>query len=216
MPSPRPHSLARLVLGLVAIITLLVYFVPSSPALTSRIAEMTAPPSGDPIANLRVTLAQVPGADPPALRATITNNNPFAVSFLDYDAPVDALAVPLGLVELTPGAPPGAAPVATEGIVKLRRLWPPLVDFVHEVPGGGGTLVSEPLSLRPDNVPYGKLGDRFFVRIRGPWRAVMAMPKSEITGEFLEHIPARPNTYQGSYESDRIEIRVDATALELK
>ncbi|EJP65428.1 uncharacterized protein BBA_05759 [Beauveria bassiana ARSEF 2860] len=218
MPTSKAHSLVRLSIGVLAVITLLVYLYPSSSStITSRLPNMTGSNHVDPIPRLSVTLAQVPDASPPALRATITNHNPFPVSFLDYDSAMDSLAVPLGLVELTPsGALADAEPVALDNLVQLRRLWPPKVAFVQEVPGGGGTVVSDDIVLKPANVPYGKLGDTFYVRIKGPWRAVMTVPKSEITKEFLEHIPDRPKTYQGSYESDRLEITVDAASLELK
>lgn len=158
----------------------------------------------DPIPGLVVTLAPVPSANPLAFRATITNRNPSAVCFLDYDSPVDELAPQLGLVELTPAALDS---------IKANRPWPSKVDFVREIAAGGS--VSGEVAVRPRNVPFEKLGDRFFAQMKGEWRAVVAMPKSDITEEFLEHIPARPNTYQGKYESDRIEMVVDSAAPEL-
>ncbi|KAJ4150546.1 hypothetical protein LMH87_011292 [Akanthomyces muscarius] len=196
MPAQTSHSLVRIVIGAVAVLTLLAYFSPTPPvSIAAKLSKMTgaADTSQDPIPGLVVTLAQVPSASPPAFRATITNKNPFAVSFLDYDSPVDELVVQLGLVELTPAAPADAKPVALDSI-KVNRLWPPKVDFVQEIPAGGS--VSGEVAVRPKSVPYEKLGDRFFVQMKGEWRAVMAMPKSEVTKEFLEHIPARPNTYQ--------------------
>ncbi|OAA70633.1 hypothetical protein ISF_02607 [Cordyceps fumosorosea ARSEF 2679] len=213
-PGP-PHHRIRLILGIIAIVALLAY---STPAFKIRLAEMasSAAVTADPIPQLAVTLAQVPGAHPPTLRATITNNNPFAVCLLDYDSPVDALAIALGLVELTPSSPADAAPVQPVDPIRPNRPWPPKVDYLVEVPGGGGAVVSEDIALRAAYVPYGELGARFFARMRGPWRAVVAMRKSEITEEFLERIPERPNTYQGTYESDRIEITVDSAAAELK
>ncbi|OAQ99378.1 hypothetical protein LLEC1_04291 [Akanthomyces lecanii] len=186
MPAQASHSPIRIVIGVIAVLTVLAYFSPAVPAslaakLSSKMAKTTADTSRDPIPGLVVTLAQVASAHPPAFRATITNNNPFAVCFLDYDSPVDELAVQLGL----------------------------------EIPAGGSVSSGE-VAVRPEHVPHEKLGDRFIVQMKGEWRAVMAMPKSEVTKEFLEHIPARPNTYQGRYESDGIEMAVDSASLELK
>ncbi len=220
MPTKAARSLVRIVIGVAAVLALLAFFSPTPPAaarIATRLRKMTSgAASQDPIPGLVVTLAQVPDARPPAFRATITNNNAFAVSFLDYDSPVDELVVQLGLVELTPATPADAKPVALGDEIKVRRLWPPKVDFVQEIAGGGGSRVSDAIRLDPKHVPYGKLGDAFYVQMRGQWRAVMAMPKSEVTKEFLEHIPARPNTYQGEYESDRIRMTVDSASLELK
>ncbi|TQV97817.1 hypothetical protein V2A60_006460 [Cordyceps javanica] len=217
MPAQNLQHLLRLTVGIVAVLTLLVYFSPDAvPALASMATTSgsSGGPSADPIPQLAVTLAPVPGADPPALRATITNNNPFPVSFLDYDSPVDELAVPLGLVELTPAE--GGSPVALDGRLLANRPWPPRADFVVEVPAGGGTVVSGDIALRPADVPYGKLGDAFSVRMKGPWRAVFAMPRSQVTDELLEHIPEGARTYQGTFESDRIVMNVDSAKLDLK
>lgn len=219
MPAHKSHSLVRILIGVVAVITVFAYFSPSTPAtlaakLTKMADDSTTTTAESPIPGLVVTLAQVPGASPPAFRATITNNNPHAVCFLDYDSPVDDLVVPLGLVALTPASPADAKPVEVQE-VKLRRLWPPKVEFVQEIAGGGGTYAAD-IPVQPRHVPYEKLGDKFYVQMRGKWRAVMAMPKSEITKEFLEHIPARPNTFQGNFESNRIEMTVDSSSLELK
>lgn len=217
MPVQKPHSLVRIAIGVVAVFTLVAYLSPIPTAsIAAKLDKMTSTADDrpqDPMPGLVVTLAPVPAANPPAFRATITNRNPFAVSFLDYDSPVDELALQLGLVELTPAAPADAEPVALDSI-KVNRLWPPKVDFVREIAAGGS--VSGEVAVRPRNVPFERLGDRFFAQMKGEWRAVMAMPKSDVTKEFLEHIPARPNTYQGKYESDRIEMVVDSAALELK
>lgn len=213
MSSVRSSSLLRIVIGVVATIALLSYLSPSSPAkFASHLAKMASSGSSDPIPGLTVTLAQVPDANPPSFRATITNNNPRPVCVLTYGSPLDKLAVALGAAELTPAG--AGAPIDIDRIM-VNRVWPPKRDSVIEIAGGGGTVAAD-IPVKPAQVPYETLGGRFAVQMKGEWMAVLDMPKSEVTDEFLRDLPAGGKTYKGKYVSDKIEMVVDTSSLELK
>lgn len=214
MPAPRSSPLARVLLGVIATAAFFALFSTAAAGTTYHVDKMAAVAEpADPIPGLVVTLSQVERASPPAFRATITNNNPRTVSLIDYDSPLDTISVALGHVELTASVP-GAKPVHIDPIM-VNRLWPPPMDAIVEIAGGGGS-VSADIPISPQTVSYQDLGARFTVQVRGKWMAVFDRPKSEITREFLKDVPSTPDTYQGSYESDKIEMLIDMSVHELK
>ncbi|KND89748.1 hypothetical protein TOPH_05682 [Tolypocladium ophioglossoides CBS 100239] len=83
---------------------------PSHPSNNSSSDEATTIASADsnPIANLAVTLQQT-STSPPTVRVSVANNNDHEVTILSYLSPLDQLALPLGLLSITPAGSRGAA-----------------------------------------------------------------------------------------------------------
>lgn len=212
MALSRLHPTLRITLVVLAAFVTLAFFIQvpaslsrlSSDALASRSAPNMADSSeSNPIPGIEVTIKQS-CTSPPTVQAKVTNNNKHTVTFVSYSSPVDDVALPLGLLSITPA---GASDPLELTIIKFSRMWPPPMDCLIELePGASKT---KDIVIKAPTVPMDKLGKQASVFMEGRWTGVWSRKKDQITKNDVEGMSRTPDVHLGSYKTDKIDIRVD-------
>jgi hypothetical protein len=171
-----------------------------------------APSSDLSLADLRLSVSQLPASAVPTLLITVTNTHPTtALTFLTWNSPLDTLLVQLGLVEITP--PGAAAPLDIPTIMVKRRMPPPEESLVTLAPGEErsrevevGERFVAPEQWKGDGSGSG----RAKVRVKGRWTAVWpGVRKEELVGtERLEALGGGEGVLSWEYESEVVEVEV--------
>src|SRR5688572_11038300 len=110
-------SALRLLIGLTIALSFIAFFTPTD-SVSAVAASFTMPAA---LRNLEVTIEQME-KDPVLLRTSVKNNNDVPVTILSYGSPLDALAIQLGTLYITPKDE--SAPLEILQI-EASRLWPP-------------------------------------------------------------------------------------------
>jgi hypothetical protein len=187
----------RLLIGLVALVGLLVYYNFGSDSS----AQMALQSGPSPIRDLKLSVEQVAGESPTTIKATVTNTGSGPITILTYDSPLDQAALQIGLLSITPT---GANSPLDIAIVQIRRVWPPTQEQLMTLKPGESAENYVP--FREFVVPSEDLGDKASVVLRGEWSAVWAKSKEEVSKESLDDPRGSPDAFQGSFESDAIDI----------
>lgn len=180
------------------------YTSTSSSSSSSSIVNMaTSRAASGPIAGLDLSLEQKATA-PPTITVTVKNNNDHPVTVLRYGSPLDALALQLGLLSVTPA---GADAPLEIPVVQVRRMWPPKPDMLVTI-APGETATSDIVLKKPAVSPE-NLGGKASVVLKGQWDAVWSKVKEDISSESLKNIKDNDEVASGDYESKSLDITVE-------
>lgn len=192
----------RVVTGFLAATILLTLFYATSTSNSNT--NNMAPRSSDPISGLKVSLEQAGSAAAPlTIVATVTNTNDKPVTVLEYDSPLDSLALQLGLLKITPE---GATEPMELPIIQFRRVWPPSKDSLITIPAGGSAKNEIPLKeplIKPQD-----LSGKPSVKLVGQWRAVWEGGKAGISEASLDDPIGRGDVFTGDFASDSLELNL--------
>ncbi|PHH89734.1 hypothetical protein CDD83_5406 [Cordyceps sp. RAO-2017] len=154
----------------------------------------------NPLGNLAVTLKQT-SSKPPTIQVTVTNKNKYPVTVLSYDSPLDQLALPLGLLSITPA---GSTKPIDLPIIRVKRVWPPRDDSLIVIkPGASAT---SDIVLKDPPVPIKKLGRKATVILRGRWTAVWPRSKDKLSKAEIENPSS--SAFNGDFVTNPLEIKV--------
>jgi hypothetical protein len=165
--------------------------------------EMATEHSTSPLDGLVLGLAQT-STSPPTVRVTVTNNNSHPVTIITYNSPLDGLALPLGLLSITPD---GASDALELNIIKASRVWPPKPDSLVGL--DAGAQATNDMVFKAPTVPMDKLGKKATVFLQGHWMGVFARAKDQVSAHDLDHLRSQPDVFEGDFKSESIEITID-------
>ncbi|RGP59807.1 hypothetical protein FSPOR_11058 [Fusarium sporotrichioides] len=188
----------RLFLGVTAAIIFIAIFTPTE-SVTSVAQSFTMPLA---LRNLEVVISQEE-KNPVLMRTAVKNNNDHPVTILSYGSPLDALAIQLGTLYITPKG--GSEPLEILQI-EASRLWPPMEDALIEL-GAGQTAIWES-TLQEPVVPMDSVFEGATVQLKGTWTAVWPREKEGIDFSELEEGTPINGTLTGSYKSNVLDIEV--------
>lgn len=202
----RLHRTLGIILSTLAVLLLVAYF--TSPATvtfhsSSAIALIKMASGSNPIDKLAVVLSQT-STSPPTVRVTVTNKNSHPVTIVTYSSPLDGIALPLGLLTITPA---GASEPLKLQIIKASRIWPPQSDSLVGLEAGASA--TNDMVLKEPTVPMKELGGKATVFMEGRWMGVLARSKDKVFSEDLEHLGSQPDSFDGDFKSESIEITID-------
>ncbi|KJZ79541.1 hypothetical protein HIM_01010 [Hirsutella minnesotensis 3608] len=197
--SPR-----RLAIGCLVALAAIAAASPSPASLDdgkgSMVAREESASSLNPIPKLHVTLRQT-SSSPPTVRVAVTNGNKFPVTIVDYQSPLDPLALQTGLLSITPA---GSSQPLQLRTIQVKRVWPPREDSLPDIKPGA-TAYND-LVLKEPTVPMEQLGKRAKVILKGRWMAVWPRSRDQISKEELEN--AASSAFSGEYSSQPLEIQI--------
>ncbi|GAO17141.1 uncharacterized protein UV8b_00349 [Ustilaginoidea virens] len=164
---------------------------------------MTAHPESNPLEKLTISLSQ-PNASPPTVRVTVTNRNAYPVTIVSYGSPLDEIALPLGLLHITPS---GASKCLDLNVIRGSRIWPPEPHHLIGLrPGESGT---NDVVLQAPTVPMQHVGKGATVFLQGKWIGVFPRTKHELTASDLNHMFSQPGSFRGRFRSENLEIAIE-------
>ncbi|GKU01253.1 hypothetical protein FLAG1_03397 [Fusarium langsethiae] len=152
--------------------------------------------------NLEVVITQEE-KNPVLMRTAVKNNNDHPVTILSYGSPLDALAIQLGTLYITPKGGSEALEILQ---IEASRLWPPMEDALIEL-GAGQTAIWES-TLQEPVVPMDSVFEGATVQLKGTWTAVWPREKEGIDFSELEEGTPINGTLTGSYKSNVLDIQV--------
>ena len=205
MTSLRFSPAARVLTGLLAAGLLVTLFY--SPSTTSApndiIMTDRSTGAGSPIPGLKVSLEQTTSS-PLTVTAVVTNTNNEPVTILDYDSPLDSLALQLGLLKITAE---GAAEPLELPTIQFRRVWPPSRDSLVTIAAGGSAKNEIP--LKEPVVDVEELRGKPSVKMEGEWRAVWKGGKEGVSAEALDNPVGSHDVFTGKFGSESLEMRLN-------
>lgn len=159
------------------------------------------------LSNLTISLRQTSSVEPITLALSVRNNNPFPITILAWDSPLDPLALQLGLLAITPFQ--SSTPLDVPEI-KVARKNPPNEESLVEV---GARETSPENEVVFKEMLVGKLlkdlqVDKASVTCQGTWRAVWAASKSELGEDSLQKMGADGKAVSGEFRSGKVVIRI--------
>lgn len=159
--------------------------------------------SNGPVAGLELKLVPTGGdADPWAIDATVTNNNDYPVTILNYNSPFDPLSIKLGLFKITPE---GAAEPIKYPTIAIRRIWPPKRDSLITIQPGQSHGKSFNIKEIPSSSDWD--WDQFTVVLKGKWDGVWSTAADEVSQESLEDPVGSPEVHQGEFSSEPVALK---------
>ncbi|OJD30460.1 uncharacterized protein BKCO1_6000050 [Diplodia corticola] len=203
--SSRPYLTA--ILTLLAITSYYYYtaICTPSPYTTSKMAAIT---TGD-LSHLHVSVAQS-STSPPTLTLTLKNTHPSTtLTLLNWESPLDPLALQLGLISVYGGGSDEPLPLAT---IQVSRKLPPGRDQLVSL--GPGESKSQDVVLREPVVPLKKVkeagGKTVKVACKGRWKAVWAPAEGAagVAEKALEKMEADEGAVSGEWEAEAVEVEV--------
>lgn len=118
------------------------------------------------------------------LNVKITNaHDTTPLTILTWDAPFDRLSRDTGTYHIKPATPADAEELESLGI-KIKRMLPAPREDLVEIPAGES--ITRQLVLESRWIPTD--GQRYRVWANGPWRAVWARRKDDLSDEDLKSI----------------------------
>lgn len=191
-------SFLRLLIGITTAIIFIAVFTPTDSV--SSVAQSFTTPTA--LRNLDVTISQEE-KDPVLMRAAVTNNNEHPVTLLNYGSPLDALAIQLGTLYITPKGDSKPLEILQ---IEGTRLWPPLDDALIEI-AAGQTAIWE-FTLQEPVVPMEMVFEGATVQLKGTWTAVWTQEKEGIDPSKFEEGTPINGTLTGPYKSNILDIEV--------
>jgi hypothetical protein len=191
-------SALRLLIGLTIALSFIAFFTPTD-SVSAVAASFTMPAA---LRNLEVTIEQME-KDPVLLRTSVKNNNDVPVTILSYGSPLDALAIQLGTLYITPKDE--SAPLEILQI-EASRLWPPADDALIEIAPGSTAFWES--TLQEPVVPMDRIFKGATVQLKGTWSSVWTKEKKDIDYSSLEEGSRANETLTGPYRSNVLEIEV--------
>ncbi|TFB07378.1 putative secreted protein [Trichoderma ghanense] len=191
------HSLnIRSILGLSLFITFASFFLWPATSMENLGHK------SNPIDRLRVAIKQTK-ISPPTITSTVFNDNPYPVTILVYNSPLDTAAPTIGLLTITPD---GSAQPLELPRIQLRREWPPKTESLVQI--GPGESQSAEIVLK--EFITSQLEKKASVVLKGNWHMVWNKQKDEITVEMLEQAQQQPNPdmFTGAFSTESLEITV--------
>ncbi|RGP63848.1 hypothetical protein FLONG3_9742 [Fusarium longipes] len=188
----------RLFLGITAAIIFIAIFTPTESV--SSVAQSFTTPTA--LRNLAVVISQEE-KNPVLMRTAVTNNNEHPVTILTYGSPLDALAIQLGTLYITPRGDSEPLDILQ---IEGSRLWPPMEDALVEI-GPGQTAIWES-TLQEPVVPMDMIFEGATVQLKGTWTAVWPREKEGIDYSQLEEGTPINGTLTGPYKSNLLDIEV--------
>jgi hypothetical protein len=188
----------RLFLGVTAAIIFIAIFTPTE-SVSSVAQSFTMPQA---LRNLDVVISQEE-KNPVLMRTAVTNNNEHPVTILSYGSPLDALAIQLGTLYITPRGDSEPLEILQ---IEASRLWPPMDDALIEI-GPGQTAIWES-TLQEPVVPMDSIFEGATVQLKGTWTAVWTHEKEGIDYSQLEEGTPINGTLTGPYKSNVLDIEV--------
>lgn len=168
-------------------------------------SKMASSQDNEILSQLHVSLSQASSKSPPAVSIKVTNNSPSPVTILSWESPLDQLALPLGLVSITPA---GASQPLEIDRVMVSRKFPPSDDSLVSLAPGESR--ENEVVLREQLVPAEKLkGKKSTVEVRGRWMGVWPKLRADLSSEAIEKGAHGGGAVAGTFASDSIEIEVD-------
>ncbi|KYK60310.1 hypothetical protein DCS_01447 [Drechmeria coniospora] len=159
---------------------------------------MTTGVLANPLGNLAVSLHQT-STSPPTVRVSVANHNKHPVTILSYQSPLDKIALPLGLLSVSPA---GASKPLDLPTIEVSREWPPPKEALIVVPPSES--VTNDLVLQSPQVPMEMLGRKAAVALKGRWMAVWPRDRSELSDEEIDH--SSRSASSGEFTTDDLEI----------
>lgn len=167
-------------------------------------SKMASSQDNEILSQLHVSLSQA-SKSPPAVSIKVTNNSPSPVTILSWESPLDQLALPLGLLRITPS---GASQPLEIDRVMVSRKFPPSDDSLVTL--GPGESRENEVMLKEQLVPAEKLkGGKSTVEVRGRWMGVWLKSRANLSSEAIEKGAHGGGAVAGTFASDAIEIEVD-------
>lgn len=158
------------------------------------------------LVNLQLRVASSPDS-PHAISVSVTNtHSSSAVTILKWNSPLDASALGLGLVQITPA---GAAEPIHMDAIKIKRLMPPKAESLVTL--GPGETASNTIDLDNPRVPsrVWEADGPAKVRLAGRWMAVWpGSTKEELLADeqALQSVGAGAGSLTGTWESEDVNI----------
>lgn len=202
MPARTQFALHTVLTGLFVfgVLTFIYHNLDKAPT-SSKMASQDS----DILSQLHISLSQASSKSPLAVSIRVTNNSPKPVTILTWESPLDELALPLGLLSITPSDASG--PLEIPIIMVSRKLPPDEKSLVSLAPGESR---ENQVEIREVLVPPEKLkGRKSTVQIKGRWMAVWPKPRGEVSDEAIEKMTHGGGAVAGTYTSDGVEIEVD-------
>lgn len=202
----RVHRTLAIILSSLAVLLTFAYL--TSPATvtfysSSAITLIRMASGSNPIDKLAIVLSQT-STSPPTVRVTVTNKNSHPVTIVIYNSPLDKIALPLGLLTITPS---GASEPLELQTIQASRIWPPKPDSLVGLEAGASA--TNDMVLKEPTVPMKELEKKATVFLEGRWMGVLARAKEKVSSEDLEHLGSQPDSFQGDFKSESIEITID-------
>lgn len=203
MPA-RTQSVLHTVLAGLFIFGVLTFIYHNLDQQAPTSSKMASSQDDEILSQLHVSLSQA-SKSPPAVSIKVTNNSPSPVTILSWESPLDQLALPLGLVSITPS---GASQPLEIDRVMVSRKFPPSDDSLVTL--GPGESRENEVVLKEQLVPAEKLkGGKATVEVRGRWMGVWPQPRADLSSEAIEKGAHGGGAVAGTFASDAIEIEVD-------
>ncbi|KAF4546261.1 hypothetical protein BFW01_g914 [Lasiodiplodia theobromae] len=203
--SSRPYLTAFLTL-----FALTSYYYYTATCVTSTKNTITMAATPDLLSHLHVSATQS-STNPPILTLTLKNTHPStAITLLNWESPLDPLALQLGLVSVYPLEGDEPLPLAT---IQVSRKLPPGRDQLVALQPGESR--AQEVTLREPVVPFKKVAEgpdgkkKVRVVCRGRWKAVwVAAGVEEVGDSALEKMEADEGAVGGQWEAEGVEVEV--------